>query len=259
MPNALWLADVLRAAGLKVSEVDGWKTRGHATMGEVKGVLCHHTASKAKGNMPSLVTVRDGRPDLAGPLAHLGLGRDGTFYVIAAGLCYHAGRGAWQGVTAGNSSFIGIEAENDGISEPWPEIQLGAYAQGIAAILKHIGAPVLMCAGHREFAKPAGRKIDPDFDMDAFRLRVAGFMNGAAGRPLIPAKDAQARPTLRRGATGAEVSAAQRALGVKADGQFGPQMEAALRSFQRSHGLVPDGILGPSSRAALDAQSSKAA
>ena len=44
MPNATWLADALRAAGLKVAEVDGWETRGHAAMGTVKGVICHHPA-----------------------------------------------------------------------------------------------------------------------------------------------------------------------------------------------------------------------
>lgn len=46
-----------------------------------------------------------------GPHAQLGLGRDGTFYIIAAGRCNHAGKGNWKGVTDGNGFFIGIEAE----------------------------------------------------------------------------------------------------------------------------------------------------
>jgi hypothetical protein len=255
MPNATWLADVLRAAGLKVAEVEGWKTRGHAAMGVVKGVLCHHTAGGRTGNMPSLNTVINGRADLAGPLCNLGLGRDGTWYCVAAGLAYHAGRGSWQGVTAGNSQMIGVEAENTGLGndQPWPEVQMDAYARGVAAVLQHVGSAPIMCAGHKEYCSPPGRKIDPTFDMSAFRLRVSGCMNGAAVRPAIPAKDAQQRQTLRRGAKGSQVVALQRALGIQVDGIFGPGLESKLREFQRRHGLTADGILGPATHAALDA------
>ncbi len=184
MPNALWLADVLRAAGLKVAEVDGWKTRGHGELGTVRMVMLHHTAGPQTGNMPSLATVTKGRPDLAGPLCNVALGRDGTCYVVAAGLAYHAGPGAWQGITAGNSSSIGVEAENTGVGEPWPEVQVDAYARLCAAVLSHVGAAPIMAVAHREWATPKGRKIDPaGIDMPAFRARVAGVMNGAPVRP----------------------------------------------------------------------------
>jgi hypothetical protein len=110
-----WLPDVLKAAGLKVEVQPGWETRGLGDMGIVRGVMCHHTAGPPTGNMPCLGVITNGRPDLRGPLAQLGLGRDGTYYVIAAGKAQHAGKGTWQGVTTGNTSFIGIEAENRGI------------------------------------------------------------------------------------------------------------------------------------------------
>jgi peptidoglycan hydrolase-like protein with peptidoglycan-binding domain len=58
---------------------------------------------------------------------------------------------------------------------------------------------------------------------------------------------------------GASVSAIQRALGVTADGAFGPQTRAAVRSFQRSHGLTVDGIVGPQTLAALGLSSGSAA
>lgn len=169
-----WLPDILRKAGLTVIEEPGWQTRGHGDMGPVKGVLCHHTAGSAHGDMPSLEVITNGRPDLAGPLSQLGLGRSGTYYVVAAGKCWHAGAGAWQGITSGNSSFIGIEAENTGLpDDPWPKVQMDAYAKGCAAILKHVGAPSLMCVAHREYALPHGRKNDPSFsDMHAFREAV---------------------------------------------------------------------------------------
>ncbi len=172
-----WLPSVLRAAGLKVIEQPGWQERGHGDMGTVKGVLCHHTAEcRDADTEPALKTITYGRPDLKGPLAQLGLGQAGVFWVVAAGKAWHAGPGLWHGIGAGNDHFIGIEAENDGIGEPWPDVQMTAYAQGCAAIAKHCGFPVEMVAGHREYALPAGRKTDPSFDMNDFRKRVAGFM-----------------------------------------------------------------------------------
>lgn len=172
-----WLASALRAGGCKVVELAGWQDRGRAEMSAIKGVLCHHTAGARLGNAPSLKLIVAGRPDLPGPLSQLHLARDGTFTVIGAGKCNHAGPGKWQGVETGNSSFIGIEAENAGDgTDPWPDVQMEAYARGCAAILKHIGAPAIMCAGHKEWALPKGRKIDPSFDMAAFRVKVAAFM-----------------------------------------------------------------------------------
>src|ERR1700757_27556 len=127
-----WLPEVLLEAGLKVAKVANWEFRGLGDMGEIFGVICHHTAGPASLNMPSLNTLINGRPDLRGPLAQLGLGRDGTFYLIAAGRCNHAGVGSWNGVAAGNSHFIGIETENPGLANdlPWPDVQMDAYRHG---------------------------------------------------------------------------------------------------------------------------------
>ena len=140
--------------------------------------------------MPSLGIVTNGRPDLPGPLSQLCLGRDGTFFIVAAGRCNHAGAGNWQGVTSGNSSFIGIEAENTGRTdgpnaESWPAVQLDAYRRGVAAILKKIRADAIMCCGHKEYALPSGRKSDPTFEMDGFRLRVELDRSPAGGVSLV--------------------------------------------------------------------------
>jgi peptidoglycan hydrolase-like protein with peptidoglycan-binding domain len=50
---------------------------------------------------------------------------------------------------------------------------------------------------------------------------------------------------------GASVAAIQRALGVPADGVFGPRTRAAVRRFQRRHDLTVDGVVGPQTLAAL--------
>jgi hypothetical protein len=62
--------------------------------------------------------------------------------------------------------------------------------------------------------------------------------------------------TLRAGAGGSTVVALQRALGVPADGAFGPVTRRAVRAFQRSHGLTVDGIAGPATLGALGIASS---
>lgn len=255
-----WLPEVLELAGLKVATVEGWEERSRPGLfGPIQGVICHHTAGPKSGNMPSLRTVTEGRSDLHGPLAQLCLGRDGTYYVVAAGRCNHAGAGKWQGITSGNTNFIGIEAENAGTSDdPWPEVQMDAYRRGVAAILKHLGLKAIMCAGHKEYAPH--RKPDPHFDMDEFRAAVATFMMSTAPPVLIPGaeipnqpkKGAAPRPTLRRGSTGELVKNVQEKIGVRPDGDFGSKTEAAVRNFQRARGMVPDGIVGPNTWAILD-------
>lgn len=173
-----WLPDVLRAAGLEVVLVEGWEYRGRAEMGTVEGVMCHHTANRRSGNMPTLDTLILGREDLPGPLSQLGLGRDGTWYVIAAGRCNHAGVGEFRGSPQGNTRFIGIEAEHCGeVSQAWPQVQYDAFVTGVAAILKHIGADEQWCIGHKEFALPAGRKVDPTFEMERFRRQVGWLLD----------------------------------------------------------------------------------
>jgi N-acetylmuramoyl-L-alanine amidase/Putative peptidoglycan binding domain len=259
-----WLAGALEEVGLKVAEVPGWQSRGRAEMGTVLGVMCHHTGTAHEGNMPTLDILVTGRSDLPGPLAQLGLGRDGTYYVIAAGRCNHAGKGAWKGVTLGNANFIGIEAENSGTpADPWPAVQVEAYQRGVAAILRHVDRSAEFCCGHKEYALPAGRKVDPSFDMASFRVRVAAILGGAVPAPaLIPAVEPAAkqnaipRPTLRRGAMSPLVREVQQKLNISPpDGVFGARTEAEVRKFQRTRSLVPDGIIGPKTWALLDALS----
>lgn len=164
------LASVIRAGGLTVEEVPGWKTRGHGQMTSVEAIICHHTAGPKTGEYPSLGTVRDGRPGLDGPLAQIGLARSGKVLVIAAGVCYHAGVvfETWQN----NWHAIGIEAEADGVS-PWPAVQYNAYVKLCAALRHGYGVPNARVLGHKEVAKPARRKPDPNFDMKTFRARVS--------------------------------------------------------------------------------------
>lgn len=86
-------------------------------------------------------------------------------------------------------------------------------------------------------------------DWEAF----AGRYNGHGQIPLYASRMAAAYHKhksgvgriLRRGDKGEDVAELQRALGVTADGDFGPATEAAVRAFQSSLGVIADGIVGP--------------
>ena len=171
------LADILRGAGLNVVEVAGWKTRGHGVMTSVKSIIIHHTAGPASGDFPSLAYMRDGSSSLAGPMVQLGLGRTGTWFVIAAGRSYHAGNTMDDSVY-GNSNAIGVEAEGVGLPATdsghahWPEVQYQSYIKGVKALQKAFGVPTARVMGHKEVAIPKGRKIDPNFSMAEFRSKL---------------------------------------------------------------------------------------
>lgn len=61
----------------------------------------------------------------------------------------------------------------------------------------------------------------------------------------------EARPTLRRGSTGAAVKELQSLLNLSADGAFGAKTEAAVKAFQSARGLTSDGIVGAATWGAL--------
>lgn len=57
--------------------------------------------------------------------------------------------------------------------------------------------------------------------------------------------------TLRVGMSGSQVMALQTALGISADGKFGPMTMAKVKAFQSSKGLTADGVVGPMTGAAI--------
>lgn len=195
MTMLLQLADVARRTGYPVIEVPGWKTRTRpGGMSSVQTITCHHTANGgAKGDYPSLRVVRDGRKGLPGPLAQYGLGRSGTIYVIAAGLCNHAGVSLKDAFTREHA--IGIEAEaigTPGAKGDWPAVQMDSYVRLCRALADEFKRPTSSVLGHKETAAPRGRKADPSFDMPDFRVRVRTLKS--VRKPAPPAPKPAAKP-----------------------------------------------------------------
>lgn len=186
--DPLFLADLLRAWGLKVVEMPGWKEWGNGDFGYIKGVFAHHTGSNATS---ASYIARN--PRLNNQLSsQIHLGRDGTVTLCGVGVAWHAGKGSYPGWQTNNANWesIGIEAVSDGRS-PWPEAQMVAYRKTCAAILWYLGhrATVDHLLGHKEYSGAAQGKWDPGgIDMTKFRAEVQWWIDNppagvAGGKP----------------------------------------------------------------------------
>jgi hypothetical protein len=247
----------LRSWGLSVQEADGWRSRGRPYAFNPRAVIAHHTASgRDSGNFASRGIVTTGRSDLPGPLCQFLLGRDGTVLIIAGGYANHAGYGGPRaGIPEdqGNSYTYGIEAENNGIGEPWSDRQLQAYYRLCAALLDwmHI-YDVSKVFAHKEWAP--GRKIDPaGLGMDNFRDQVRKALNH--GPSVVTVHLSRLKPGLKN----EDVLRVKRRLarrdffeGDVTSNYFGKGLRDAYREFQRSLGYTGDDADGLPGRESLN-------
>jgi hypothetical protein len=193
-----WLADTLKAQEprLKVRELPDWKQYGHGDMRSIWGVMIHHTGNARE----TAESIRRGRPDLPGPLSQLHIAQDGTVSVVAAGVCWHAGMGSYTGIPTdlANYHLIGIECawpRDTSITpatqtrERWPDEQIIAMRDTVAAILSKLGVGANRVIAHKEWAGRAQGKWDPgNLDMNWFRGEVSKAQRGEfrATAPVTP-------------------------------------------------------------------------
>lgn len=180
--DPVWLADVLRAEGIKVVEYPGWKDRGHGDMGTIWGVVAHHTGNNPPGNNPGYIA---NHPSL-GLCSQIHLSRDGVATVVGVGVAWHAGSGSYPGLptNGANERTIGIEAENNG-TEGWSPAQYDAYVRCCAAILRKVGQPASHAIGHKEWAGAAQGKWDPGgMDMNKFRADIQARIDNKQEAPV---------------------------------------------------------------------------
>lgn len=188
------LPQILRARGLTVVEVPGWRGFGRpASTGgfHPRGVLWHHTG--AKDSNPK--SIKDdfeyakwlaeiGRSDLPAPLCQISVGRNGTVYLCADGRGNHAGKAKASGPMPagdGNELYVGVECQNSG-SEGWSKPQLQAMVL-LGAVLSE---DVVHCSadanrGHKETSVTG--KWDPGaLDMSKFRKSIAAAMTSTPSK-----------------------------------------------------------------------------
>jgi peptidoglycan hydrolase-like protein with peptidoglycan-binding domain len=132
--------------------------------------------------------------------------------------------------------------------------------RGVEEALRDLSDPDLWDLSHA-CARAKRRAVHKGFLPQA-RVASASLVVAAVAAVAPTQGGAQQRATssgsaqvdvrpLKLGSRGEAVKRVQRALGIEADGVFGPKTRAAVRAFQRSHGLVADGIVGPETRAKL--------
>ena len=195
--DPVWLEEVLRPVlGDKLKALPDWQEYGHGDFGDIWGVMLHHTGN---ANEPAQ-SIRDGRPDLAGPLANLHIAQDGTVTIVAAGVCWHAGAGCYPGLPTddANQVVIGIECawpkncsvpESEMCKECWPDAEIVAMRDTVGAVLTKLGHDSSHVIGHKEWAGDENplhefrqgphAKWDPgNIDMNWFRQEVAKAMRG---------------------------------------------------------------------------------
>lgn len=156
---------------------------------------CHHTGNAAA----TAQSIRDGRPDLPGPVSQLHIAPDGTVTVVAAGVAWHAGEGSYPGLPTNGANFrtIGIECawpRDTSITpatqtrERWPDPQIIAMRDTVAAILAKLGYGTERVIGHKEWAGRAQGKWDPgNLDMNWFRNEVGKTLRGQfkVAKPIV--------------------------------------------------------------------------
>lgn len=88
-------------------------------------------------------------------------------------------------------------------------------------------------------------------DRQARYAKAMAVLTGSAPVAAAPAAQASSGGVLRVGSKGEDVQRVQKALGIVADGDFGPGTERAVKAWQAANGLTPDGVVGPKTLAKL--------
>src|SRR4051794_24541181 len=114
----------------------------------------------------------------------------------------------------------------------------------MASIHRDLGDPRLWVASHH---RSQARRNAAQMSRRPSGARAGVALAVTASAVAVPAIGG----TISVASADSGLTAVQKALGVPADGQMGPQTRRAIPRFQRSHGLPVVGVAGPRTRAAL--------
>ena len=97
---------------------------------------------------------------------------------------------------------------------------------------------------------PVTKQLDNATWTKLVQLGLVPARNGGSTTTTSPLS-AYVNTVIQRGSKGAAVVALQRALGLTADGSFGPGTEAKVKAYQSSKGISPTGVVAASTWKAL--------
>ncbi|MEO4006693.1 N-acetylmuramoyl-L-alanine amidase [Flavobacterium sp. CAU 1735] len=119
-------------------------------------VVLHHTAQDSVAQ-----TIRTFLSLKREVSAHYIVGRDGSIVQMANDYfrADHAGVGKWGNDTDLNSSSIGIELDNNGTTDAWPEVQIATLIQLLNYLKSTYNIPQANFIAHADLAPT--RKVDP--------------------------------------------------------------------------------------------------
>ncbi|GHE29191.1 N-acetylmuramoyl-L-alanine amidase [Sphingobacterium griseoflavum] len=119
-------------------------------------VMIHHTAQDSLAQ-----TVKTFHNEKVGVSSHYVIGRDGKIVQMVNDLYrgHHAGLGRWGNDTDLNSSSIGIELDNNGLTDPWPDAQIASLLSLLQYLKESYKIPQANFIGHMDYAPT--RKNDP--------------------------------------------------------------------------------------------------
>jgi hypothetical protein len=182
---------VFRRFGVAVEFEPDWERRGNGTTAAYEGGILHHTAIAASYQNPGPGTrvLRDGRPDLDGPLCQFQNKYSGVVRVIAAHPANHAGAGAGRSMgplprtRLFNPRVMGMENDYAGNSPMSPEQYFTSLVFAIAIDELYGDGDCERCRLHAETSEEGkwdagwapGKSIDAaQFRRDALALRANG-------------------------------------------------------------------------------------
>jgi peptidoglycan hydrolase-like protein with peptidoglycan-binding domain len=214
------------------------------------GVVGPQTAAALAGvNGGATLRVGSSGPAVARVQRALGIAADGAFGPQTQGTL-RSFQGA-VGVTAdgvvGPQTAAALFASGQGAPAPpstapsAPLVRVGDQGTMVARIQRALGITADGAFGPR--TQGAVRVFQ-----QAAHLSADGIVGPQTANALAGTRNGA---LLRAGSSGTAVARVQRALGLPADGRFGPRTQRAVRAFQRSNGLPADGVVGPRTAARL--------
>lgn len=230
------LLKVLQAEGVKLCPdclKSDWRTLTRPGDFDPVGIVVHHTAS----NTTSTSLIRNGRSDLAGPLANFHLTRDGVLHLVSAGKCNHAGKCDGDVVAAMkagrpapapdedtvvlNGLAYGFECNGEADGQPFTPAMTDTLIRAITAISRAKGWNANHTVAHKEATRrkpqdPSGIRMSELRDAVSKRLSSQKATTAAKYRTV----------TVKKGQTLSAIAAAA-AVTVGAVMAVNPQIHDA--------------------------------